>query len=151
VRDLHWWVGGVGAETSVSTPNPPRPTEAAPVPQLKVCNRCGIMHPGSGPTCSACYRPRKRTYSAQQRAANALYGTAKWKRTRLLALDRDGHRCGNCAAASDLVVHHHREVRDGIDPFDLDNLETLCRRCHGRLHSRRRTHTGSPQWGGIDP
>jgi 5-methylcytosine-specific restriction endonuclease McrA len=43
---------------------------------------------------------------------------------------RDGHRCVNCGTTDSLSVHHERPVRQGGNPFDMDNLVTLCAHCH---------------------
>lgn len=114
---------------------------------MKVCNRCGDLHEGTGATCASCYRPRRRHYTREQRDTHKLYCTAAWRKVRAEALDRDGHLCQHCNAAHDLVVHHLVEVSTGIDPLDLDNLQTLCRRCHGRTHAVRRAHAESSAGG----
>ncbi len=64
-----------------------------------------------------------------------------WARQRLLALKRDGCRCVYCHAATRLLVHHRRPLRDFLAEavrlaHGLDNLETTCEVCHGRQHSR---------------
>ena len=33
------------------------------------------------------------------------------------------------------LVHHKVDIVDGGDPFDPDNLESLCLACHNRVHS----------------
>ena len=112
------------------------------MPELKVCNRCGCLHKDiASPVCKDCYVPMPRRRTREQRQAWSIYGTAKWKKVRALALERDGYRCQRCAEQHDLVVHHDLERDSGHDPFDLDNLETLCRRCHGLEHKARRAHT----------
>lgn len=59
-----------------------------------------------------------------------VYATARWKRVRLAVIDRDGRRCTECGGAGRLEVHHVRPIQAGGAPFDLDNLRTVCRRCH---------------------
>lgn len=124
------------------------------MPELKVCNCCGSLHHDHrSPTCDACARSKPRftrptrqgqpakPRTAHQRAADKIYGDARWAKVRALALNRDGYRCLNCGTSQQLIVHHHVEWTEGIDPYDLSNLETLCRRCHGQLHARRRART----------
>lgn len=72
-----------------------------------------------------------------------VYRTAAWKHARAHALERDGYLCLRCKAAEDLVVHHVVEIAPGMDPYDVENLQTLCRSCHAREHQHRRTHTRS--------
>ena len=58
-----------------------------------------------------------------------------WPQARAAALARDGHRCRICGAREGLHVHHLRPVRlfpRVEDAHRLDNLVTLCARCHRR-------------------
>ena len=78
----------------------------------------------------------------KQRAAWAhVYRTAAWKRARREALERDGYLCTRCKATEDLIVHHVVEIAPGVDPYEVGNLQTLCRGCHAREHNSRRAHT----------
>ena len=45
-------------------------------------------------------------------------------------LIRDGHRCVKCQKAGRLEVDHIRPLSRKGDPWDLRNLQTLCRGCH---------------------
>ena len=50
----------------------------------------------------------------------------RWARVRRAVLDRDGWRCRKCGKAGRLEVDHI--VPDpGRDPFDMGNLQVLCR------------------------
>ena len=71
--------------------------------------------------------------------ADRRYGTAAWKRTRRVVLQRDGHTCQVGAPGCTIratTVHHilpssqHPELF-----FQLDNLQAACRACnsHGQL------------------
>ena len=51
-----------------------------------------------------------------------------------MALDRDGWRCQTCGRAGRLEVHHLKSLDHGGKPFELDNLRTLCREHHIRIH-----------------
>ena len=62
---------------------------------------------------------------------NEVRSLAKWKRVRRLALDRDGYRCRACGkAAGRFEIDHVVPIAAGGAPFDLDNLQSLCRPCH---------------------
>lgn len=51
------------------------------------------------------------------------------------ALERDGYTCQLCGSHRDLHVHHVRyRSRGGGD--GLENLLTLCHRCHAWIHAR---------------
>ena len=56
----------------------------------------------------------------------------RWVRVRRRVLDRDGWRCQACGKAGRLEVDHILPLVDGGQPYDLDNLQTLCRSCHVR-------------------
>lgn len=49
--------------------------------------------------------------------------------------DRDGHKCQICSI-SGKVVHHIDADKNNLD---LDNLITVCKRCHHNIHSTRKT------------
>jgi len=61
----------------------------------------------------------------------------RWQDLRAYVLRRDGHACVSCGERVGLVVHHVVPARDG--GLDIPtNLATLCRRCHGAAHTKRR-------------
>lgn len=53
-------------------------------------------------------------------------------------LERDNHRCTQCGAEFPLVVHHNDGNGRGVHPSeannDINNLVTLCRACHIKVH-----------------
>ena len=53
----------------------------------------------------------------------------RWRRVRRAVLDRDGWRCRKCGRAGRLEVDHI-DPDSGRDPFDMANLQALCRGCH---------------------
>ena len=57
-------------------------------------------------------------------------GLSRWKRARRAALDRDNWRCRSCGKAGRLEVDHVVQLAAGGAPFDLDNLQALCKPCH---------------------
>jgi len=67
-----------------------------------------------------------------------LRSSGRWQVVRALARQRDGHRCRHCGSSAGLEGHHVRAIDRGGDPFDLDNLMTVCRRCHHEAHRERR-------------
>lgn len=64
-----------------------------------------------------------------------------WSQVRLRALDRDGWRCRKCGRAGRLEVHHVKALEYGGEALELENLLTLCRDCHIKIHG------GEPQPG----
>ena len=59
--------------------------------------------------------------------------SAEWIAKRNLVLKRDGFVCKRCGNAKNLAVHHITYANLGHE--DLDDLVTLCKDCHGHLHS----------------
>ena len=53
-----------------------------------------------------------------------------WKRARKQALQRANFRCQQCAHAGRLEVDHVRPLQWGGAPYELANLQALCRKCH---------------------
>lgn len=62
--------------------------------------------------------------------------TESWLKIREEVLERDRYECQHCGAKEPVAtveVHHIMPVRlNGSD--ELDNLVTLCQRCHNSLH-----------------
>lgn len=64
--------------------------------------------------------------------------SAQWHRNRRYVLERDG-ACLVCGSLRRLAVHHKIPWEPNqADPHAMDNLATLCRRCHDRIHSLTR-------------
>lgn len=61
------------------------------------------------------------------------------------ALERDGYACVLCGTKEQLVVHHLDGNGRGSQSVQntLENLQTLCRACHQRVHKPRKG-TGRP-------
>jgi 5-methylcytosine-specific restriction endonuclease McrA len=60
-----------------------------------------------------------------------------WKKTRKLALKRDGYRCTRCGSKTGLQVHH-RNKYEGESDNNLQNLIVLCRICHTKQHAEEK-------------
>lgn len=79
---------------------------------------------------------RKRKYTKEQltkKRDQYLFGG-----NRLLVLKRDNYTCQICGSKEKLCVHHKdgngRNVLAKYKNNNLDNLITLCHRCHSNLH-----------------
>ena len=115
----------------------------------RYCDGCASKRTGS------IVEPKYRTDAALRERA-AFYGSARWKRVRLMKIRRDPfcERCwldGRRVAAVD--VHHRidRLIRPELS-FQLMNLESLCKPCHGlitRIH--RQDGLGSSRNDRQDP
>lgn len=84
---------------------------------------------------------RKKVYAdlLEDKAREASYGSyaaylqsGHWRALRLRALNRDGFRCRSCGSKRNLAVHHRWYVVLGAE--HLSTLETLCGKCHRKIH-----------------
>ena len=57
---------------------------------------------------------------------------SKWERVRKQVFERDGYRCQapGCGKAGRLECHHVKALWQGGARIDLQNLTSLCGRCH---------------------
>jgi 5-methylcytosine-specific restriction protein A len=88
--------------------------------------------------------------SKEQR--RTFYKSKAWRSVRLLALERDNFECQVCKKNGDLFIQQDRATEDkhkrldvdhikDLEQFpelglELDNLITLCVKCHNRKHER---------------
>ena len=76
----------------------------------------------------------------KDKTVNPIYKTTKWvKRVRPKVLTRDGQQCQNCKrfgkAERATTVHHVVPLSfDSGRAFDMENLVSLCAKCHGSFH-----------------
>lgn len=72
----------------------------------------------------------------------------RWRIVRRAVLDRDGWRCRKCGRPGRLEVDHV-DPAPGRDPFDTENLQTLCRGCHiakTRAENKRPVSKEQAEW-----
>lgn len=68
-----------------------------------------------------------------------------WRTASMEAKKRDGFRCRLCNSQHDLCVHHRTYEHRGNELQHLDDLTTLCRRCHEIFHGVQRKPTEKPE------
>ena len=73
-----------------------------------------------------------------------IVGSRRWARVRRVVLERDGYRCRACGKAGRLEVDHIRGLELQGLPWELGNLQTLCRGCHIRKTRRENRRPPSP-------
>ena len=78
---------------------------------------------------------------------HATIHKGRWERTRRRVFERDGWRCVECGRAGRLECDHRVPLDQdpGRDPYDLDNLQTLCRPCHIAKTRGENTREPSPE------
>ena len=74
-------------------------------------------------------------YKFDQKSDYDIYlQSPAWKGKREQAMNRDDHRCASCNNSAE-VVHH--KTYDNIGKEPLDDLTSLCDRCHEEFHESR--------------
>jgi 5-methylcytosine-specific restriction endonuclease McrA len=67
---------------------------------------------------------------------HAYLRSPEWKEKREQVLTRDGHKCRLCNSPKAPSVHHRRYL-DNHEEEPLEDLITLCSRCHNIFHKSR--------------
>lgn len=94
--------------------------------------------------CELCEKERQKEYDVKKRDPNSakIYKSHRWKKVRNLIMRRDGGLCQQCKRDGRItlasVVDHIEELKDGGDPYALENLEALCHSCHTRKTAAKR-------------
>lgn len=95
-----------------------------------------------------CYRHTRVMPDTKTPEERMFYGSARWKALRAAHL-RQHPLCVMCQAEGSIVagriVDHKKTVRAGADPYDAENLQTLCDRHHNakRSEEARQARAGS--------
>lgn len=133
-----------------------------PIGTEKTCSACGVGFTyTSGPQhrCETCQRAaetaatmdwlnknneRVRTVYMPKARDNYSFGGMKSK-----TLERDNFTCQHCGSSENLHIHHIDKKGSNVPKEQknnaLDNLITLCRSCHTRVHFKRHYSTCAPQ------
>lgn len=109
---------------------------------ISTCQECGRLKTiHAKGLCDACYHNVKYrndvAYRERVKHRAALYYDSRdFGGLRTPVLERDGFRCTRCGSDFQLSVHHvNRRGRGSESPDNrMDNLVTLCRRCHLSEH-----------------
>lgn len=68
-----------------------------------------------------------------------------WARVRRQVFERDSWRCVRCGRPGRLECDHIVPLDRGGDPWDMANLQTLCRRpCHAEKTARENRRESTP-------
>ena len=118
-----------------------RKQEWGELEHIKQCPVCGKefelkqTHRTQKYCCSKCRRKAEKIYGHRRETDLAYKDKKRYGGHRDEVLRRDEYTCTMCGAKKDLVVHHIDCSGQTDEPNnDVDNLTTLCRRCHINLH-----------------
>lgn len=85
---------------------------------------------------------QQRYYDKHKRdqEARRFYKSREWLECREFVLKRDHYLCQQCLKEDRLtkadMVHHKEELKDSPEKsLDMNNLISLCNRCHNKEHS----------------
>lgn len=96
----------------------------------RMCAATGCTKPSDGTRGGRC-AAHTRAETTRHNERTAYYRTREWQQLRTERLRLDCQQCVICTSTTRLAVHHIVARRDG-GPDRIDNLTTLCQRCHSR-------------------
>ena len=77
------------------------------------------------------------------RIGREVYASKRWKVLRWEVLRSNGFRCGGCGSNRHLEVDHVVPLAKAPErAYDVENLQVLCKTCHGR---KTRYENNGPQ------
>jgi hypothetical protein len=76
------------------------------------------------------------------RERQLIYASSRWKKIVRRTFKRDNYLCQRCSGRSEyknpLHSHHLRSWANNLKSrFDINNLVTLCKKCHNFVHSKK--------------
>ena len=93
----------------------------------QTCKRCGKVF--------NCVNRADQTYCSRSCINAGDKNRRRFDGNRERALERDLNECRLCGTTESLVVHHQDGTGEDDTPnHNLDNLLTVCRGCHQRIH-----------------
>lgn len=70
-----------------------------------------------------------------------FYGSPFWKKQRKYRLLKDNYKCARCGGVAQDVHHKIRLTEENVNNLEtssLENLESLCRKCHNKETRRNK-------------
>ena len=82
-----------------------------------------------------CLNKSEKLYGGKQERDLDYKNQIRFSGNKYKVLERDNYTCQICGNTTQLVVHHKDDSGQSDNPNnDMDNLITLCRRCHINIH-----------------
>lgn len=88
-----------------------------------------------------------------------IYRSKDWEITRHQVLERDNYECQECKRKGKVFTNKSNNKKKRLDvdhikelathpelAFDMENLETLCIRCHNKKHNRWKYTKKENKW-----
>jgi 5-methylcytosine-specific restriction enzyme A len=86
--------------------------------------------------------PAKVYDRARRGDPNRIYDSARWRKLRLIVLRRQPV-CMACSEFPSTVADHIIPIRDSGRPWDLENIQGLCSKCHGEKTNKENSVNAS--------
>lgn len=97
---------------------------------MEKCPTCGFVYANT----RTMKQHHTTVHGESLKADESWRNTPEWRQARAAASERDNHTCQECGSTEDVAVHHIVDASKGGDKFALDNLRTLCEKCHYEEH-----------------
>lgn len=118
----------------------------ATINKKRICNKHGFYNGVEFDSCPLCKKTNDKLYNTFLRKEDRakIYNSKRWKQVRELALVRDCMMCMPCKSNGiDTIaeeVHHIQYLEHRPDlAYDLDNLISICSKCHMNIHYKNKT------------
>lgn len=94
---------------------------------------CGSLTRSASGYCET-HEHGHRKEKGDNKRADHIYLSREWRRLRLWKLSQSPvcELCQGVRVAT--IVHHRVAIKDGGDPYAVENLVSLCPECHNRIH-----------------
>lgn len=109
-----------------------------------ICPKCGFIKEGNEkcPRCSKEYNKSYNVFQRDNEVHENVYNSTRWRELREMALKRDKGLCVTCLKNNRIeravLVDHIVEISDSGEPFDINNLQSLCSSCHNKKSAEER-------------
>ena len=99
------------------------------------CQVCGKKIDWKADFCRSCYQKAERNHQFIDGRSHIDYPEEWIPSLKRKIMERDNYTCQNCGKYPTKLCVHHKD----INKFNCseDNLITLCRKCHGRIHNKK--------------
>ena len=105
----------------------------------RICSTHGLWIKTSTVTrCPKCTAKLGKVYNKFKRNKTSadIYKSNRWKKLRQIQLSLEPF-CISCGRPA-VIVDHIKEIKDGGDAYDLNNLQSMCISCHNTKTSNQK-------------
>ena len=89
--------------------------------------------------CPKCSTNRNKSYNEniRDKESSKIYNSTRWRKLRKLQLENNPFCviCGQPAKIADHII----EIKDGGNPFEINNLQSMCISCHNTKTAKEKS------------